>query len=109
MILKDRKNSFVPNVKSVRLQHMADHREYFAEATALVDQFGLGPIISFNKDFSVDLLAQFFATVHFRRTGERALIWMMDVDRVSCTWEKFMDALGVPFTTLDESPETTGL
>ena len=57
MILKDRKNAFVPNVKSVRLQHMADHPKYFGEAAALCDQFGISPIISFNKDFSVDLLA----------------------------------------------------
>ena len=109
MILKDRKNAFVPNVKSVRLQHMADHPEYFGEATALCDQFRIGPIISFNKDFSVDLLAQFFATVHFRHSGVRSLTWMMDVYRVTCTWEKFMDALGVPFTTPAEPAETASL
>ena len=109
MILKDRKNAFVPNVKSVSLHHMAAHPEYYGEATALCDQFGIGPIISFNKDFSTDLLAQFFATVHFRHSGVRSLTWMMDVDRVTCTWEKFMDALGVPFTTPEEPAETAGL
>ena len=107
MLLKDRKNAFVPNVKSVLLQHMADHPDYFGEATAICEQFGIGPIISFNKDFSVDLLAQFFATVHFRRTGERALIWIMDVDRVTCTWEKFMEALNVPFSTPEEPDDTS--
>ena len=103
MILKDRKNAFVPNVKSVRLQYMMDHPDYIGEATALCEQFGIGPIISFNKDFSVDLLAQFFATVYFRRTGACSLTWMMDVDRVTCTWEKFMEALNVPFSTPEES------
>ena len=66
MLTKDRKNAFVPNVKSVSLQHMAAHSEYFKEATDLCDQFGIGPIISFNKEFSSDLLAQFYATVYFR-------------------------------------------
>ena len=73
MILKDRKNAIVPNVMSVRLQHMADNAEYFGEATALCDQFGIGNVIAFNKDFDVDLLARFFATVYFRKEGVRTL------------------------------------
>ena len=59
---------------------MTDHADYFGEATALCELFGIGPIISFNKDISVDLLAQFFATVYFRREGARSLTWMLDVD-----------------------------
>src|SRR3954469_1651320 len=110
MLTKDRKNPFVPNVKSVSLQHMAAHPGYFQEATAIVDQFGLGPIISFNKDFSPDLLAQFFATVYFRsQSGVRSLIWMLGEHRVSCTWEQFMAALGVPFTSPDDATGSSGL
>ena len=90
MILKDRKNAFVPNVKSVSLQYMTDYAGHFKEATTLCEQFGIGPIISFSKDFSVDLLAQFFAIVYFRRTGARSLTWMMEVDHVTCSWETFM-------------------
>src|SRR3954468_11622420 len=112
MILKDRKNAFVPNVKFVSLGYMTDHADYFGEATALCEQFGIGNIISFNKDFDVDLLAQFFATVYFRKEGVRSLNWMLHVDRVSCSWEVFMQALGVPFTTPDEPvglhPHTSG-
>src|SRR3954464_7369141 len=104
MLTKDRKNPYVPNVKSVSLQHMAAYPGYFQEATSLVDQFGLGPIIFFNKHFCPDLLAQFYATVYFRsQSGVRSLIWMLGEHRVSCTWEKFMEALGVPFSSPDDA------
>src|ERR1041384_5913324 len=47
MLTSDRKNKFVPNVKSVSLAYMEKHMDYFADALALVNQFGIPHIIAF--------------------------------------------------------------
>ncbi|KAE8771326.1 Far1 [Hordeum vulgare] len=47
-IIKTRTNLFV-DVKSIDMGHM----------------WGLGPIVGFNKDFDTELVAQFYATIHF--------------------------------------------
>ena len=101
MILKDRKNTFVPNVKSVSLSYMRANPDYFGEALVLCEQFGICDIISFNIAFDADLLAQFFATVYFLKRADRTLTWMCRDEAVSCKWEVFMEALGVPVSTPD--------
>src|SRR3954465_11266378 len=111
MLISDRKNKFVPNVKSVSLAYMEKHMDYFVDALALVDQFGLRHIISFNKPIDADLVAQLFATVYFHLDGDRTITWMCDDDVLTCKWKVFMDLLQVPNTTPDESvglrPHTT--
>src|SRR4051812_18145770 len=95
MILKERNNPYVPCVKFVILQYMRDHEDYFGEALDLCEQFGISNIISFNKDFDAELLAQFYATVYFTTREDRSIAWMCHDERMSCTWESFMKALNI--------------
>ena len=67
--------------------------DYFSEALALVDQFGIHHIISFNKAFDADLVVQFFATVYFHTDDDRTITWMCDDDVLTCKWKVFMELL----------------
>ena len=84
MIMKDRKNKYVPNVKSVSLSYMEAHLDYFGEALALCEQVGIRNIISFNKDFDADLLVQLFATVYFFKDANRSIAWMCGDEVLTC-------------------------
>ena len=111
MILKERKNLIVPHVKSVSLQYMQANEDYFGEALALCDQFGISDIISINKDFDAKLVTQFFATVYFSSRDDLTMIWMCNDERVRCTWKAWIDALNIPVSTADDPtglcPHTT--
>ena len=78
------------------------HREYFGEALDLVEQFGIEHIISFHKDYDPEILAQFFASVHFHPNEERTMTWMTNGRQLTATWKEFMTLLGV----LDEELAT---
>ena len=84
-VLKERKNLYVPNVKIVSLEYMRIDMAYFGVALDLCDQFGISDIISFNKDFDAELVAQFFATVYFSSRDDQTMIWMCHDQRVSCS------------------------
>ena len=49
---------------------------YFGEALQRCKELDIKRIISFNKDFDVGLVAQFYATVHFGHDEDRTLSWM---------------------------------
>ena len=85
-VLKERRNLYVPNVKTVSLEYMRTDMAYFGEALDLCDQFGISYIISYNKDFDAELVAQFFATIYFNTKQDRTLTWMCHDRRVSCKW-----------------------
>jgi hypothetical protein len=38
--------------------------EYFGEAKAICEEFGLIPLMNFSHAFDVDIIAQFFATMY---------------------------------------------
>ena len=65
-IIKTWTNLFA-DVESIDMGHMISnpHTTYFAEAYALYEKWVVGPIIGFNKDFDTEIVAQFYATVHF--------------------------------------------
>ena len=69
-MIKAKKNIYV-DVHWIDMNHMSQdkHRDYFGEALDLVEQFGIEDVISFHLDFDPELVAQFFASVHFH-TGE---------------------------------------
>ena len=50
-------------------------------------------IIYFNKDFDAELVAQFFATVHFGHDPARTLSWMTNGRLLSAPWKDFMVSL----------------
>ena len=83
-------------VKWINMHHMRKeaHREYFGEALDLVEQFGIEHIISFHKDYDPEILAQFFASVHFHPNEERTMTWMTNGRQLTATWKEFMTLLG---------------
>ena len=70
-ILKAKKNLFV-TVKSIDVSRMEKDTAYFGEALALSHQWGLIPFIRYNKDYDPEIVAQFYATIHFH-ANERDL------------------------------------
>ena len=72
------------------------HRDYFGEALDLVEQFGIEHVISFHLDYDPEIVAQFFATVHFHVDEARRMTWMTNGHRLTATWKDFMDFLQVP-------------
>ena len=48
---------------TINVEHMDAHPEYFGEAKAICEEFGLLPLMEFNHPFDEDLVAQFYATV----------------------------------------------
>ena len=50
--------------------------EYFGEALALCEEFDLVKLMSVNCDFDVQLIHQFYATVHFGEDDARTLMFM---------------------------------
>ena len=47
---------------TINTEHMNAHPEYFGEAKAICEKFGLLPLMEFNHAFDEDLVAQFYAT-----------------------------------------------
>jgi hypothetical protein len=43
-----------------------------------------------------DIIAQFYATVHLSKTGDRELIWMTRDKLMKTTWAKFGECMGYP-------------
>ena len=80
------------------MNHMRQdkHRGYFGEALDLVEQFGIEDLITFHLDFDPEIVAQFFASVHFHPVEERIMTWMTNGLRMTATWKDFMDLLQVP-------------
>ena len=82
----------------IDMNHMRQdkHHAYFGEALDLVEQFGIEDVISFHLDFGPEIVAQFFASVHFHPVEERTMTWMTNGQRITATWKDFMDLLQVP-------------
>ena len=93
-ILKAKKNLFVV-VKSIDITLMEKDPAYFGEAVALCHRWGLIAIITFNKDYDVELVAQLYATVHFHANEERSMSWRAGRRRFKVDWKDFMDCLGI--------------
>ncbi|KAE8807193.1 hypothetical protein D1007_16503 [Hordeum vulgare] len=103
-IIKTRTNLFV-DIKSIDMGHMVSnpHTSYFADAYALCEKWVLGPIVGFNKDFDIKVVAQFYATIHFHDGEERCLTWMTGGHVLHSDWVTFMTSLGVADKGLDET------
>ena len=69
---------------------------YFGEALDLVEQFGIEHMLTFHLDFDPEIVAQFFASVHFHTGEDRRMTWMTNGRKLTATWKEFMDLLQVP-------------
>ena len=65
-VIKANQNTYV-DVHWIDMNHIRQdkHRDYFGEALGLVEQFGIEDMISFHLDDDLEIIAQFFASVHF--------------------------------------------
>ena len=52
-----------------------------------MEQFGIEDVISFHLDFDPEIVAQFFALVHFHPVEERTMTWMTNGQRMTATWK----------------------
>ena len=95
-VIKAKQNIYV-DVHWIDMNHMREdkHRDYFGEALDLVEQFGIEDVISFHLDYDPEIVAQFFASVHFH-TEERSMTWMTNGQQMTAKWKDFMDLLQVP-------------
>ena len=76
-VIKAKQNHYV-EVHWIDMIHMRQerHRGYFGEALDLVEQFGIEHLLTFHKDFDPEIIAQFFASVHFGTDVARTMTWM---------------------------------
>ena len=76
-VIKAKQNIYV-DVHWIDMNHMRQdkHHDYFGEALGLVEQFGIEDMISFHLDDDLEIIAQFFASVHFHTDEERSMTWM---------------------------------
>ena len=76
-VIKAKQNHYV-EVHWIDMNHMRQdkHRDYFGEALDPVEQFGIEHMLTFHLDFDPDIVAQFFASVHFHTDDARTMKWM---------------------------------
>ncbi|KAK1680925.1 hypothetical protein QYE76_041773 [Lolium multiflorum] len=92
---------YVPFKKGVTPQHAIDTgkmaaSKYFAEAYAMCGEFGLYPIMELTKEYDVEMIHQFYATVHFDTDEAKTFRWMSHEKLLESNLAKFGDALGYP-------------
>ena len=95
-VITGKQNTYV-DMHWIDMNHMREkHRAYFGEALDLVEQFAIEDVISFHLDFDPELVAQFFASVHFHTDEQQRMTWMTNGRQLTATWKDFMDLLQVP-------------
>ena len=66
-----------------------------------MEQFGIEELLMFHMDFDPEIVAQFFASVHFHTDEKRTMTWMKNGKRMTAEWKEFMDLLHVCDEGLD--------
>ena len=93
-VIKSKHNLYVP-MQWIDMNHLRKDQNYFGEALDLVEQFGIEDFITFHMDFDPEIVAQFFASIHFHTDEERTMTWMTNGKRMSTKWKEFMEMLHV--------------
>ena len=93
-VIKAEKNIYM-DVHWIDMNHMRQdkHRDYFGEALDLVEQFGIEHLLTFHLDFHPEIVAQFFASVHFHFYEAHTMTWMTNGKQMTAKWKDFMDFL----------------
>ena len=68
---------------------------YFGETLDLIEQFGIEDLLTFHLDFDPEIVARFFASVHFHMDDKRTMTWMTNGKRMTADWKEFMDMLHI--------------
>ena len=69
-------------------------KDYFAEAMAMSEEFGLYPLMKFNYHYIEYYITEFFSTVFFVNDDARTLKWMTKDRMLECTLKEFGELLG---------------
>ena len=64
-----------------------NNRAYFGETLDLIEQFGIEDLLTFHMDFDPEIVAQFFASVHFHMDEQRTMTWMTNGKRMFAKWK----------------------
>jgi hypothetical protein len=92
-IFEHHKNK-VTKMWSVDLVRWRNNPAYFGEALEICEEFDLIKIMELNCDFDVELVHQFYATVHFGDDDQRHLSFMCRDEFFCVPWASFCNALG---------------
>jgi len=79
---------------TIELKKMRAHEEYFGEAFEMCQEFGLIPLMLFNKDNDPELIMQFYATVHFQEDDVKTMRWLTNGKFLQSNLTKFVASLG---------------
>jgi hypothetical protein len=80
--------------KRVDLQYIAEHEDKFGQGVFnIIDAKGLEGILTFRHDWNEEAILQFYATCYFTTETPRAVHWMTNGKRLSCTFEEFASLL----------------
>jgi hypothetical protein len=55
---------------------MCKNPEYFGEALAMCEEFGLLPLMQFTQNWDEDLVVQFYSTVYFTEDEDKTIKWL---------------------------------
>ena len=88
---------------TIDLDHWRNNLEYFGEALALCEEFDLIKLMSVNCDFDVQLVHQFYATVHFGEDDAWILTFMCRYELFQVPWRAFCNAIVYEDTGLERN------
>jgi hypothetical protein len=91
---------------TINIKHMDKYPEYFGEAKEICEEFGLLPLMEFSHDYDGDLIAQFFAIIHLKKTNDHEVTWMTRDKLMRGTCAQFIECLGY---LVVQTPEEHGL
>jgi hypothetical protein len=92
----------------INVDHMRTNHEYFGEALAMYEEFGLLPLMEFTQNCDEDLVVQFYSTVYFIENEEKTIKWLTNGWLLEATWANFGDALGYPIIDTSVEEDANG-
>ena len=99
-VFEHHKNKFT-RMWSIDIDHWRNNLAYFGEALEICEEFDLIKLMTVNCDFDVQLIHQFYATVHFGTDDARHLSFMCRDEFFHVPWRAFCNALGYEDTRVE--------
>jgi hypothetical protein len=93
----------VVNQHHINVAYMCKNSEYFGEALAMCEEFGLLPLMQFVQNWDEELVVQFYSTIYFTEDVDKTIKWLTNGRLLETTWAEFGDSLG--YTILDSSKD----
>jgi hypothetical protein len=98
----------VVNQHHINVEYMRKNSEYFGEALAMCEEFGLIPLMQFVHNWDEELVVQFYSTVYFTEDDDRTIKWLTNGRLLEATWEEFGDSLGYPILDTSKDEDANG-